>query len=249
MTTLLIEELSLRAWPAFEEHIYDGWILRFAEGYTKRANSVNLLGPGTIDVSEKIAHCEKIYGEHGLPTVFKLVSGVAPPGIDRALEERGYSRLDETSVRTLSFEGYTPRQEIEHYTRANDAWLTAFARCSGIDNGDKLARILHNIPGETVFAYTEGEGRITACGLGVLDRGYLWCFDIVVDECYRGKGYGRRIMEGLLGEGARRGAGTAYLQVVAGNRPAENLYDSLGFAEIYRYWYRKEMGESFCDKL
>ncbi len=119
----------------------------------------------------------------------------------------------------------------------------AFARCSGIDDAntvEKLARILHRIPGETIFAHIKEEERIVACGLGVLDRGYLGCFDIVVDQAYRNRGYGRRIMEGLLAEGINKGAATAYLQVVVGNRPAEKLYDSLGFVESYRYWYRKK---------
>jgi hypothetical protein len=36
------------------------------------------------------------------------------------------------------------------------------------------------------------------------------------------------------------GALRAYLQVVSGNVPAENLYTKIGFSEAYRYWYRKK---------
>ena len=31
----LIEELSLNAWPALQTVLYDGWVLRFADGYTR----------------------------------------------------------------------------------------------------------------------------------------------------------------------------------------------------------------------
>jgi hypothetical protein len=52
-----MEELSLNAWPAHQTLLYDGWVIRFANGYTKRANSVNPLYLSTIDLDEKIAFC------------------------------------------------------------------------------------------------------------------------------------------------------------------------------------------------
>ena len=37
------EELSLNSHPAIQTNYYDGWLLRFGNGYTARANSVNML--------------------------------------------------------------------------------------------------------------------------------------------------------------------------------------------------------------
>ena len=45
-------------------------------------------------------------------------------------------------------------------------------------------------------------------------------------------------MQGIFGEAQKRNVKNAYLQVVVGNEIAENLYDKLGFKEVYRYWYR-----------
>ena len=42
----------------------------------------------------------------------------------------------------------------------------------------------------------------------------------------------------LLKEGMKKGAQNAYLQVVEGNDTARALYKSLGFHQLYTYWFR-----------
>ena len=44
----VLEEVMLNALPSLNTMYYDGWNLRFAEGYTNRANSVNVFGPSTL---------------------------------------------------------------------------------------------------------------------------------------------------------------------------------------------------------
>jgi hypothetical protein len=39
-----LEELAFAGWPALETRDSAGWRLRFSDGYTKRANSINALG-------------------------------------------------------------------------------------------------------------------------------------------------------------------------------------------------------------
>ena len=97
-----IEEASLRAWPAHADTDFDNWRLRFADGYTKRANSITPLGRSNLPLEDKLATCERLYAERGLPAIFRLTP-FAPEGLDEVLERRGYRRGELVQVRALSF--------------------------------------------------------------------------------------------------------------------------------------------------
>ncbi|MGH8867556.1 MAG: ribosomal protein S18-alanine N-acetyltransferase [Actinomycetes bacterium] len=62
---------------------------------------------------------------------------------------------------------------------------------------------------------------------------------VVVDPDKRGRGVGRRLLDDLLAEAVRRGAGTVWLEVREDNAPALALYDAYGFerAGVRRGYY------------
>ena len=97
-----IEEHSLNAWPALQTNLQDGWLLRFAAGYTRRANSVNPLYPCLGDPLENISACEALYRARGLPVIFKITPASQPAGLDELLAARGYRLEAPTSVQLLS---------------------------------------------------------------------------------------------------------------------------------------------------
>jgi GNAT superfamily N-acetyltransferase len=239
------EELSLNAWPALQTKLYDGWVLRFADGYTKRSNSINPLYDSTLPLEEKINTCESEYRARNLPAIFKLTSASVPQGLDAALAERGYGRLDETSVRVLAMRQYHYRRPegILAESAFSDGWLADFYACSGM-NDPQVQRtaqnLLKNILGKVVVVRKVVDGQTVGCGFGAIERGCIGIYDIMVDTGQRGCGYGRDIMDGILSAATDEKVETAYLSVIVGNAPAENLYRSIGFQEIYRYWYRKQ---------
>ncbi|MCU1482370.1 MAG: N(6)-L-threonylcarbamoyladenine synthase TsaD [Subtercola sp.] len=55
---------------------------------------------------------------------------------------------------------------------------------------------------------------------------------IAVSPDARGRGLGRRLMQALIAEAARRGARRVFLEVRADNPGAQHLYRTLGFTEI-----------------
>lgn len=232
----------MNAWPSLETMLYDGWVLRFANGYTRRANSVNPVYVSSIDLNTKISHCEGIYTQRGLRTIFKLTVDVFPPDLDSVLENRGYAREAETSVQILMLDSFKPEvDERVHINRQVDGtWLDAFFHMSGADvkYRDTLSSILARGSQDRCFAQIEHSGKIVACGVGVREDTTVGLFDIIVDRRLRGMGLGRLITEGILDWARKAGAETSYLQVMVDNRMALALYKKLGFRQEYRYWYR-----------
>jgi ribosomal protein S18 acetylase RimI-like enzyme len=238
----LLEEISIDAWPALRMEFHDGWVLRFADGYSRRSNSVYPLYPSETDSREKIRDCERIYRENGLRTVFKMTVDCEPRGLDEILAGEGYRREATTSVQSLDLEGWNGTQPPGSRFRDEPAkdWLAAQFAMNNLPQRQVAAarRILTMIRPPRVFASVESSGRSAACGLGMIRRGYLCLYDIAVDEKKRRRGYGLHIMEGLLDWGRQQGARQACLQVMKDNPPALALYSKLGFREEYEYWYR-----------
>jgi hypothetical protein len=101
-----LEELAFNAWPSLQTLLYDGWVLRFADGYTKRANSVNPLYYSGTDVAQKIETCEKLYRGQGLKVVFKMTPVSQPEGLDSFLAAQGYQVDSPTSVQLLDLSAW-----------------------------------------------------------------------------------------------------------------------------------------------
>lgn len=242
-----VEEACLNGWPALRQILFDGWLLRFSEGHTRRSNSVNPLSPGRRDLREKIARCETLYAQAALPTIFRIPS-IAEPGLDEALDCLGYGPAeDETCVVHLDFS----RREIprlDAILRENtpgDEWLEAHARFTGSDGRarDAQRRILAVLALPAVFAAVPAEdGRPASLAFGAVHDGIV-CINLVVTApAMRRRGLSRRAVLAVLSWARDHGAEGACLPVGATNAPALALYRSLGFdTELYRYHYRRRV--------
>ena len=236
-----IEEAGLNAWPSHQQTLYDGWLLRFADGYTKRANSVNPIFDSVGDINEKIANCEAIYRQEGLPPVFRLTP-LAPKDLDPILATRGYRKIDPTRVLTLSLTnwGSHPSQKRPLVELPLGQWMGVFSEISGslVKKQPAHAVILQNIISPYISAAFEISGKWIACGLGVLEREWFGLFDIVTRKDYRRKGIATQLIIAMLNWARSQGARRSYLQVMENNAPALALYSKLGYQDAYGYWYR-----------
>ena len=94
-----IERAAFTAWPARETVAYDGWQLRYSDGFSRRINSVAATGPSTKPLVEKLIHCRGWYAQRDLPLLFRLTP-LVEEGIDKALDAWGFKLEGETIVMT-----------------------------------------------------------------------------------------------------------------------------------------------------
>jgi GNAT superfamily N-acetyltransferase len=244
MMIRLLEELTLNTVPALQVLHYDGWVIRFANGYTRRANSIVPLYESRLPLADKIAHCESICASVSRPTIFKLTDAAQPPELDSVLAARGYvTDASRVSVQTCSLVGYQPVArdlDIRLEPRLTDTWLEGFHGIKALEPAhiDNVRRMFSQIIPRSAFVSLWEGSRIVAAGLGVCESGYLGLLQLIVDETRRGRGLGTALVDALLMWGIEQGAHTAYLQMELSNTPAQRLYSKLGFVEQYQYWYR-----------
>lgn len=240
-----VEEACLNAWPALQEVHYDGWLLRLADGKTRRTNSVNAIAAGRRPLAEKIPYCEAFYTRHGLRPYFRILSD-ARDGLDEELAQRGYEAEDVTDTLYADFAQAPPlgvSGDVElHEMVPTDEWIGARLELSGADGSTKirLEKVLQALALPAVFAAMRGaDGRIDAVAKGAI-HDWIACINLVVTRpSARRQGLSEACVQSILAWAARRGAAGACLQVLASNTPALRLYRKLGFASrLYSYHYR-----------
>lgn len=247
-----IEELTLNTWPAEQSVLLEGWVMRAAAGYTKRANSVSpLYGPEGqhtgLDVKYKILLAEQYYEAAGLNPVFKITPFIQPANLDEILAEQGYDIVEPSSVRLLALQelpAVTGQYNVQIREELTEDWLTSFAGMSRLSaaNRDTLRRMLSSSCLKKGYALLLKEGIPAACGLGVIQYGYVGLYDVYTAPEFRRQGLAEELLLSLLHWAKDQGVAQSFLQVVQANRGASALYDKLGYKEIYKYWYRVKSG-------
>lgn len=239
----IIEDLSLNAWPSHQMLFYDGWILRFSYFYTHRTNCVEQIGVSCLPLEEKIRECEAIYRRWGTPAIFKI-SPLTNPDLDPMLEARGYHIEHSVAVMTKRLDDvqpYEPHHPLKIEDTVSSEWIEGLFRMKEVNNSNHrrvVPQMYSAIPMREIAVSLRAENRISATGLGIIDRDYVGIYAIHVDQKLRRMGIARDVVSTILSRGAQKGAMSAYLQVVADNHPAKSLYRSLGFTDSYRCWFR-----------
>jgi ribosomal protein S18 acetylase RimI-like enzyme len=241
-----LESRLVNAWPSFDYQVYDGWILRLAKGYSKRANSASPFLPGVGLGDKLLDHMITHFVAANVRPTFRLTS-LQGAGVDELLAGRGFRQIEPTLVLLKEIpEECTVDPSVILEPEVSKRWVRETAQSYGGDKADDatLIEIVSRIRQNAVFATLDLDGRPVAWGLGVVERGYVGLYDVVVAPDLRGIGLGRRVVTSLMAWGRDEGAHTAYLQVREDNAVARSLYADLGFEEAYRYTHRVMPGRS-----
>jgi N-acetylglutamate synthase len=240
-----VEEACLNAWPALKEIFYDGWLIRLAEGQTRRTNSVNVIGPGRTAMEDKIGYCERVYRAHGQPLYFRIRS-TDDPALEHLLDAQGFRAEDDTRTLFMDFAAVPPSLPDDRFHIAiqeghpGEEWLDAHAQFVGGARDTARNRLLDLVALPIAFAAArDGRGRIVSVAYGAVHDRVVILQWVATDPALRRSGLSRATLSALLRWSRNKGATGACLQVVAANTPAVTLYESMGFSrELYRYHYR-----------
>ena len=237
-----LEEIAFNGHVALNAMQYDGWMMRFSNGYTGRANSISVLYPSTNLIEEKIAYCEKCYAKQGLPSIFKLTE--CDQELSDLLARRGYEVVTPTDVMIL--DGLQNGDDRLYkdccFFDKPDEWLPyyfEYEKLTDKANQETFRKMLSKVLVDTIYCSVMHQGKVAACASTAIEHGYALIQNVIVDSNARGLGLGEKLCRALIAKAKEHGAEHAYLQVVKTNEVAINLYKKLGFKKAYTYWYMK----------
>ena len=243
---LMFEEMCLNGHVALNTLLYDGWILKFSEGYTGRANSVSVLYPSSKSIPEKVSFCEQAYKNQGLPCQFKLTENDSK--LNDYLVNRGYEPVTPSDLMVCDLETFSYPSDNDSaikyiFSSTPDEWLPIFYKVHEINDlhdQDVYKRMIAKVLVDTIYCTLMFNGEPAACSSAAIENGYMLLQNVIVDKQIRGKGFGKKVCTALLAKAKENGAHHSFLQVVQTNTTAVNLYKKLGFEKLYSYWYMKK---------
>ena len=239
-----IEEACFNAFPSLKQVLLGGWLMRFAAGLSRRANSVNPLDPECAGIAAAIAAAEALYRAQGLPTIFRVPS-IVDPALDRALAMRGYASEGESCVLYGAIDQLAAAADpaVRLLSSPEDEFLAAMAALQGHSRAQSeiYRRIVDAIALPARFALLAIDGTPAALAYGALHDGLLCYESVITDPRHRRQGLARRVIASLAAWARESRAAGACLEVDADNAPARSLYRGFGLTtELYSYHYRRQ---------
>jgi ribosomal protein S18 acetylase RimI-like enzyme len=252
-----LQEILMNSWPAHHYYFLNGWILRFTNGVTARANSVfplNYTGDSST-IDKDIKSVEKAYQAHNLQPIFTISDFFEPTNLDTKLLEHGYRQLGcitytmITSVQNLKNESIN--KDFTYDLRAQRVKEFSNFLASHSKRDQEAQNVLDALANRIIvpqkcFLMAKYENKTVGTLMGILvPYGFLYIADMLVDPDFRRRTIATSMFFTIIKEwGIANGVNKIWLQVESENNEAVNLYAKLGLRRAYSYYYLTKNLES-----
>ncbi|WP_239154162.1 N-acetyltransferase [Amycolatopsis sp. FDAARGOS 1241] len=232
----MLELVCARAWPPVVDEPLGEWRLRWADGFTGRANSALAVGdPGRGVPAALAAVCDFAH-DRRIPPVVQVIQD---SDLERAVAAAGWAEWTEHPA------GYQvsvlvgplpdgPAGAAEVLDEPTSGWweLTAEHPEPGAAERHVLAT------GKIGYGVVDVAAGATAGAVrGAVVDEWLHVSRLAVRPEFRRRGLASALMNALASWGREHGADKWVLQVAVGNEGALQLYSALGCTEHHRYRY------------
>ncbi|WP_284748439.1 GNAT family N-acetyltransferase [Amycolatopsis sp. RTGN1] len=231
-----LEIACSRAWPPLLEEPLGNWRLRWADGFTGRANSALAVGDPGRPVPEALRAVCDFAHDRGIQPMVQVIRD--SPN-EHAIVAEGWSqatrhhRGHEVVVLTAPLTGTSALDGVEVHDEPTPAW---WELTLGPGEDTEAARSVLT-GGKVGYGVATLDGATAGVVRGALVDGWLHVGRLEVDPAFRRRGLASALMGALHAWGAEHGADQAVLQVAEGNSGALALYAGLGYAPHHRYRY------------
>ena len=238
-----VEDAGLNASAPPQQRWVDGWLLRYGPGKARRSRCVQAVASGRLSNAARLALCEAVYAEVGLPLFVRITPFSQPPGLGDWLLGQGLHRIDESRVMvttTLPQALATPAGlRLVPANAAHYAQVIADLRGSPVAQREGHAQRLASspVPYSGWLLERTDDGEVLACAQTAAEADMVGLYDVFTAPAARGQGLAGWLCARLLAQAAAAGARVAYLQVDAANAPALQTYRRLGFVDVFGYHY------------
>ncbi len=245
-----LQEILMNSWPAHHYYFLHGWILRFTDGVTSRANSVfPLRYTGYLNELDKdIKLAEKAYQAYNLPTIFTIPDFFEPSNLVVKLKEHRYHQLGcithtlIASAQKLRIGVINEKFKYFIYSKREEVISNFISKYSKRDqSAQKIldALVKRIIIPKKRFIIAKHENKVVGTLMGILDpHGFLYIADLLVKPNFRKQYIATSMLFKVISDWAiPNGVKTIWLQVEIENNKAMNLYNKLGFEKAYSYYY------------
>lgn len=243
-TKELVERIAASAWPAEVIKRYGRWILRANRGITKRANSVLTIGE-IPKQANWLTDIESFYEEKQIPPTF-YITEVSPNLLDTMLEKNKYKIETNLSILTIEseqlIEQIEPNKELQLaiFDQVNETWMSSFMMLEGHNEKNRKAfqMIFEGIRLNKGFLALYLNDQVVAVATIAAEKNWGYISNVVVSKQYRRQGIASQLLFYLAQWALQHETENLFMQVLANNEPALQLYDKLGFSTLCHSYYR-----------